>query len=151
MCNFSGWRAMTEISGHDGPYPGPVEVRGNRVQSEWIDYNGHMNVGYYGVAFDLALEVMLDDHLGLGETYVRHAGFGPYIVQSHLHFLRELLEDQPYLVRYRLIDHDRKRLHYYAEMWSETEAVQCATQEALIVNVSQETGRSAEFPDWAVS
>ena len=26
------------------------------VRPEWIDYNGHMNVGYYHVAFDLAAE-----------------------------------------------------------------------------------------------
>lgn len=136
-------------SGHDGPYPAPVVVGGLSVDPGWIDYNGHMNVGYYGVAFDQALEVMLDEHLGLGETYVRTAGHGPYILQSHLHFTRELLEGAGYTIHYWLVDADAKRLHYYAEMFAEEDGALCATQEALIVNVSQSTGRSAPFPGWA--
>lgn len=30
----------------------PFEPPGVCVKPEWIDYNGHMNVGYYHVAFD---------------------------------------------------------------------------------------------------
>ncbi|GGH23237.1 acyl-CoA thioester hydrolase [Cribrihabitans marinus] len=137
-------------SGHDGPYPAPVEVAGQQALPEWIDYNGHMNVGYYGVAFDRALEVMLDDHLGLGETCVATAGCGPYVIQSHQHFLREVKAGEAFGYRFRLLDHDSKRLHYFAEMVAGADGATCATQEALIVNVSQATGRSAPFPDWAL-
>lgn len=136
-------------SGHDGPYPAPVEVRGYSVLSDWIDYNGHMNVGFYGVAFDLALEVMLGDHLGLGEGYVKTAGAGPYILQSHVQFQRELLEGAGIYFHFRLLDHDAKRLIYFAEMFAEEDDALCATQEAMIMNVRQDTGRSAPFPDWA--
>ena len=31
------------------------------VQKEWIDYNGHMNAGYYNVVLDQAAEAMLRD------------------------------------------------------------------------------------------
>ena len=37
------------------------------VRPEWIDYNGHMNVGYYLVAFDQATE-RLCEHFGVGEV-----------------------------------------------------------------------------------
>ena len=36
--------------------PTPVRTAGAVVRPEWIDYNGHMNVGYYHVAFDVAAE-----------------------------------------------------------------------------------------------
>ncbi|MCE8553598.1 thioesterase family protein [Ruegeria pomeroyi] len=139
----------TPQSGHDGPYPAPVEVLGFTVRPEWIDYNGHMNVGYYGVAFDQALDVMLEEQLGLGKTYVETAGAGPYILQSHVQFRRELLEGEAFHLRFRLLDHDAKRLIYFGEMYADRDGVLCATQEALIMNVSQETGRGATFPDWA--
>src|SRR5690242_2796218 len=59
------------------PFPPPLEsvamtehrliaFRG-KVEPAWIDYNGHMNVGYYVVAFDKGTDGLLD-RLGLGEA-----------------------------------------------------------------------------------
>ncbi|KUJ80395.1 thioesterase [Ruegeria marisrubri] len=144
---------MSQIppGGHDGPYPAPVEVRGFEVKPEWIDYNGHMNVGYYGVAFDLGLEAMMVEHLGLGGIQVEATGQGPYMIQSHLHFLREVREGERFYYHLRLLDADEKRGHYFAQMFSEEGDALCATQEGLFINVSHETGRSARYPDWAVA
>ncbi len=139
------------IGGHDGPYPAPVEIPGRPVDPAWIDYNGHMNVGYYGVAFDIALEQMLVEHLGLGEPQVKTAGQGPYILQSHLTFLREVTQDATICFRFRMLDADSKRGHYFAQMISVDGNEVCATQEALFMNVSHETGRSVAYPDWAVA
>ncbi|MEW2919173.1 thioesterase family protein [Ruegeria sp. ANG10] len=138
------------LSGHDGPYDAPIEIRGFTVLSEWIDYNGHMNVGFYGVAFDRALDHLMDDHLGLGEAQVNALGQGPYILQTHMNFLREIRQDEPFWFRFRMLDSDRKRGHYFAQMLS-SENTLCATQEALFMNVSHTTGRSAPYPDWAVA
>lgn len=139
------------LTGHDGPYDAPVEIRGFDVKPEWIDYNGHMNVGYYGVAFDNALELLMVDHLGLGEAQVEAYGQGPYIVQSHLNFLREITAGVPFFFRFRLLDADHKRGHYFAQMISEQDQEVCATQEALFMNVSHSTGRSVPYPDWAIA
>ncbi|MEY8840196.1 thioesterase family protein [Cribrihabitans sp. XS_ASV171] len=139
----------TPPSGHDGPYDAPVRMSGFKVLPEWIDYNGHMNVGYYGVAFDKGLDVVLDDHLGIGEAYVQATAHGPYVIQSHLQFLRELKEGEAFHFLFRLLDHDPKRGHYFIEMYSGRDDVLCATQEALFMNVSHESGRSAPYPDWA--
>lgn len=135
-------------TGHDGPYPAPVVVADRIVQRDWIDYNGHMNVGYYGIAFDTALDVLLSEHLGVGVEHVEASGQGPYVVQSHLHFLAELLEGTLFSVRFRLLDHDAKRLHFFAQMVTGDGEI-CATQEIMVVNVDHETRRSAPYPDWA--
>ncbi len=139
------------LAGYDGPYPAPVEVRGFTVDPEWIDYNGHMNVGYYGVAFDNALEMVMVEHLGLGAPQVQADGQGPYIIQSSQSFLREIVADMPFYFRFRLLDADHKRGHYFAQMISEEDDMVCATQEALFMNVSHATGRSVNYPDWAVA
>lgn len=137
------------VSGHDGPYAAPVEVTGQKVQPEWIDYNGHMNVGYYGVALDKALDVLFEDELGVGVAHLEASGQGPYAIQSHLHFLREMLEGQEFSVCFQLLDWDHKRLHFMAEMIVQPDGVLSATQEIIIMNVDHETGRSASYPDWA--
>lgn len=137
------------LTGHDGPYPAPVVVPNRIVRPEWIDYNGHMNVGYYGIAFDNALDVVLSDHLGVGVEHVEASGQGPYVVQSHLHFLAEMLEGQVFSVRFRLLDHDARRLHFFAEMLDDATGVLCATQEVMVVNVDHGTRRAAPYPEWA--
>lgn len=143
--------SSTPITGHDGPYPAPVEVQRRRVEGGWIDYNGHMNVGYYGIAFDQASDVLLSEYLGIGEEHVAAAGQGPYILQSHQHYLREMLEDESFAVRFRLLDHDRKRLHFFGELVSDRTGEITATQEVILMNVDHSTGRSADYPDWAIA
>jgi len=139
------------LGGHDGPYDAPVEICGFSVLPEWIDYNGHMNVGFYGVAFDMGLEKLLVDHLGLGEVQVKALGQGPYILQSHLNFLRELQQGEEYFIRFRMLDADQKRGHYFAQMLTRQDDALCATQEALFMNVSHTTGRSVDYPEWAAA
>lgn len=139
----------TPPTGHDGPYPAPVLVTGRTVPPDWIDYNGHMNVGYYGIAFDQALDVMAGDHLGIGAVYVEITRQAPFVVQSHLHFLDELLEGDGFAVCFRLLDHDHKRLHLFAEMVADKTGQVAATQEVMLVHVDHASGRSVPFPDWA--
>ncbi len=136
-------------SGHDGPYPAPVEVGGLAVQAEWIDYNGHMNVGYYGIAFDRALDTVLSRHLGLGIEHAEACAQGPYVVQAHLHFLAEMLEGERFSVRFQLLDHDSRRIHFLAEMVKDEDGTISATQELLVVNVDLRARRSTPYPAWA--
>ena len=42
------------------PIPAPFDRYRTRVRPEWIDNNGHMNMGYYVVVFDLATDAWLD-------------------------------------------------------------------------------------------
>jgi len=47
-----------------------VEVMRGQVLPEWIDINDHMNVAYYLLAFDRAVDVLWSQ-FGLDEDYVR--------------------------------------------------------------------------------
>jgi hypothetical protein len=42
----------------------------DRVRSEWIDENNHMNLGYYVVAFDWATDLWFD-HMGFDEAHFK--------------------------------------------------------------------------------
>ncbi|WP_170317543.1 thioesterase family protein [Paroceanicella profunda] len=130
----------------DQPEASAVATPLQHVLPGWIDYNGHMNVGYYAIAFDQAFEHFLTDALALGEAWVAETGQGPYALQSHMHYLDELLEGAAFRVNFRLLDADAKRLHVFAEMRREADGALCATLEQLLMNVDLTTRRSTPYP-----
>ncbi len=116
---------------------------------EWIDYNGHMNVAYYTMAFDQAVDLVLEDELGIGETHAAAARQGPYALQNHISYLGELREGEAFVIAAQLVDCDRKRLHLVLEM-RHADGTRAAVCEQLLMNVDLEARRSAPYPDWAI-
>ena len=53
--------------------PEPLRVWSTVVPPEWIDYNGHLTEGYYGVAFGQASDEVLVN-LGFGPGYLEEHG-----------------------------------------------------------------------------
>ncbi|MEO0914094.1 MAG: thioesterase family protein [Pseudomonadota bacterium] len=134
--------------GHDGPYAAPLRAPARAVPEEWIDYNGHMNVAYYAIAFDQAVDHFIEEELGLGESYAATHRQGPYVLQSTICYLGELLEGDAFTVEAQLVDCDAKRVHLMMEMRNAAGG-RAATSEQLIMNVDLEARRGAPFPDWA--
>ena len=124
----------------------PLITFEGRVPSEWLDYNGHMNVSYYSMAFDQGIDEIFEEILGIGATYTKSARMGPYVLQNNLHYLDELLEGANFSVQLTLLDHDAKRMHVFLEMFNESGGL-AATSEQLLMNVDLTTRRSAPYPD----
>jgi len=127
--------------------PVPIRTAPGRVPFDWIDYNGHMNVAYYTMAFDQALDTVYD-LIGIGPRLAREAGMGPMALQTMIHYLGELVEDDEYVVEVRLLDADAKRAHVFAEMLTQG-GTRAATYESLTMNVDLAARRSAAFPEAA--
>ncbi len=51
----------------------PVTLYETQVNDDWVDFNGHMNVAYYAILFDHALDAFLDI-VDLGHAYTRREG-----------------------------------------------------------------------------
>ena len=115
------------------------------VRPDWIDYNGHMNVGYYHVAFDLAAEEFFQ-FLGFTPEFRRRHDATTFALESHLNFLREVKEGDPLRFEARLLDHDAKRIHFYQEMFHATEGYLAASCESLSAHVDQKARRTAPMP-----
>ncbi len=115
------------------------------VRPEWIDYNGHMNVGYYLVAFDLATEAVCVQ-LGVGEDYRRAQDASIFVLEAHVTYDREVHEGAPLLFRSRIVDHDAKRFHLIHRMIHAEDGFLAATNELMCMHVDLTTKRSAEFP-----
>ena len=56
------------MSIYGAPFVGSIK----QVEDQWIDYNGHMNVAYYVLAFDNATDAFLD-YIGLDHAYKEKA------------------------------------------------------------------------------
>ncbi len=120
------------------------------VRSEWIDYNGHMNVGYYVVAFDQATESVCV-HLGVGEAYRRSADASMFVVEAHVTYDREVLEGAPLAFRSRIVAFDSKRIHLLHRMFHASEGFLAATNELMCLHVDLAQRRSAPFPAAAMA
>ena len=127
--------------------PTPIRTVTETVPAEWIDYNGHMNVAYYTMAFDRALDRVYD-LIGIGPELARTAGMGPMALQTQIHYLGELVEGEAFHCDVTVLDADAKRAHVFARMLKGDASV-AATYESLTMNVDLKARRSAAFPEEA--
>lgn len=115
------------------------------VRPEWIDYNGHMNVAYYVLAFDQATDRLLD-HLGIGAAYRRATNHSVYVLEAHVTFERELREGDSIAVATQLIAADNRRIHCFHGMYHGESGPLAATNELLALHVDLAGPRAAAFP-----
>jgi acyl-CoA thioester hydrolase len=115
------------------------------VRPEWIDYNGHMNVGYYSVVFDIAADAFFE-FLGLTQEFRAQYGATTFALEQHLNFLREVNEGDALRFEARLLDFDAKRFHFYQEMFRVGDDRPAASCEGLSAHVSTVTRKTAPMP-----
>ena len=124
----------------------PLRSGTRRVLPEWIDYNGHMNVAYYMLAIDKAMDDIFDA-IGMGVDFVRERGMGPMALVSQIHYLDELLEGQEFCCDLQLLDADHKRMHIFVSMLHLAKGTVAATYEGLSINVDLTARRSTPYPE----
>ena len=120
----------------------PLDVHRDVVRAEWIDHNGHMNMGYYLVVFDLATDQWFR-YVGLDETHRRAQGVTTFCLEAHVTYHREVRQGDALRFTTRLLGHDAKRIHYFHEMYHATDGFLAATNELMSLHVSVETRRAA--------
>ena len=74
--------------------PAPLELHREAVLPEWTDYNGHMNVAFYLLAFDHATDAFFD-HLDLGHAYRKRTDCSLFTLEAHVSYAKELNEGDP--------------------------------------------------------
>jgi acyl-CoA thioester hydrolase len=116
-----------------------------RVEPGWIDYNGHLNMAYYNVLFDRAVDEVYEV-LGLGLDYVETTRRSTFTAEAHVRYLRELLVDAPVRVTFRLLAFDLKRMHYFEQLFHAGEGWLSATSENMALNVDMIVKKTAAFP-----
>ena len=116
-----------------------------RVEPQWIDYNGHLNMAYYNVLFDRAVDETYE-LIGVGANYVARRRQSIFTAEVHVRYLRELHAGDPVRVTFQLLDYDAKRLHYFEQLFHAQEGWVSATSENLSLHVDMASKKAAAFP-----
>jgi acyl-CoA thioester hydrolase len=116
-----------------------------RVDPEWIDYNGHLNMAYYNVLFDRAVDETYE-LIGVGSEYVASRRQSIFTAEVHVRYLRELHAGDQVRVTFQLIDYDAKRLHYFEQLFHAAGGWVSATSENLSLHVDMASRKTAAFP-----
>ena len=127
----------------------PFDVYRDAVRPEWIDHNGHMNMGYYLVVFDYATDEFFR-WAGLDAAHRGRERVTTFCVEAHVTYHREVREGDPLRFTTLLLGHDAKRLHYIHAMYHATEGYLAATNELMLMNIDYASRRSAPWPDFAM-
>jgi acyl-CoA thioester hydrolase len=127
-------------------FPAPFVSSVMRVEPGWIDFNGHLNMAYYNVLFDRAVDEVYEP-LGLGFRYVETTRHSTFTAEVHLRYLRELHAGDPVYVTFQLIDFDAKRLHYFEQLFHADEGWLSVTSENMALHVDMTAKKTAAFPD----
>ncbi len=104
------------------------------VPEEWIDYNGHLNEGYYAVGFGEASDDLLT-HIGFDHAYRVDRGTF-YTAETHIRYLREVAHGASISCRTILLSADSKRLHIHHDLIVGDDCEPVATQESMMLHVA---------------
>ncbi|MBC2860443.1 MULTISPECIES: thioesterase family protein [Stappia] len=132
---------MSQPSRQPAPFTGSIQ----EVRSEWLDYNGHLNMAYYNVLFDTALDEAFI-HLGLGPDYARERGASFFTAETHLCYLRELNGGDRVRATVQLVDFDAKRAHLYQELHHADDGFLSATSEQVSLHVDLAARKVVPWP-----
>ncbi len=117
----------------------------DNVHPEWVDYNEHMTDASYAHVFSISVDAFMDK-IGIDEQFRETEKYSIYTLETHLVYLNEMLENQPFFVRMQLLDYSDKLIHIFFTMENE-EGVRFATSEQMLMGVDMTKGKGAPLPD----
>jgi len=116
------------------------------VEPEWVDYNGHMNLAFYVLAFDKATDNFYDQ-LGIGLDYRAEQDSSMFTLGINVDYLREVFQGDELTITTQLLEVDNKRLRYIHQMYQGGDDRPVALNECLAMHVNMTSRKSEPFPE----
>jgi acyl-CoA thioester hydrolase len=132
-------------AGDDLLRPVPFLSSVMQIEPQWIDYNGHLNMAYYNVMFDRAIDELWLQ-LGIGPTYMKARQGSTFTAECHVRYLREIHLGDPVQISILLVGADEKRLHTFEELRHADEGWLSATSENMTIHIDMTARKTAPFP-----
>ena len=138
---------MTDVAAADDGLlrPAPFLSSVMQIEPQWIDYNGHLNMAYYNVMFDRAIDELWL-RLGIGPGYRTARNGSSFTAECHVRYLREIHLGDPVQVSILLLAADEKRLHTFEELRHAGEGWLSATSENMTIHIDMAARKTAPFP-----
>src|SRR5262249_53336907 len=131
----------------------PLTTYRTTVKPEWVDYNNHLNDGYYLVIFSLGGVAAFMNLIGMSDAERRATNKTIYTLQPQSNYLREVKLGEDVEIRCELIGFDQKRFQLYLTMHTARLGDEIASAaEFMLLNIDTSAGepKSAGFrPDVA--
>ncbi|MEH2562545.1 acyl-CoA thioester hydrolase [Bradyrhizobium sp. AZCC 2289] len=125
--------------------PAPFLSSVMQIEPQWIDYNGHLNMAYYNVMMDRAIDQMWLQ-LGIGPGYMKERHGSTFTAECHVRYLREIHLGDPVQISVYLLASDEKRIHTFEELRHATEGWLSATSENMTIHIDMNARKTAPFP-----
>src|SRR5258708_36457653 len=125
--------------------PAPFLSSVMQIEPQWIDYNGHLNMAYYNVMMDRAIDQMWLQ-LGIGPGYMKERHGSTFTAECHVRYLREIHLGDPVQITVYLLGADQKRIHTFQELRPATEGWLSATSENMTIHIARKTRQTAPVP-----
>jgi acyl-CoA thioester hydrolase len=122
----------------------PLRPHCEVVRPDWVDYNNHLNDGYYMVIFSHATDVLMD-YIGLDASGRAAMRCSLFTAEAHLNYLREVKGGDEIRVETQILGHDRKRLHIFHTLYAGLDAEPAATNEQMLLHIDMTAKRTAPF------
>jgi acyl-CoA thioester hydrolase len=123
----------------------PFRASVMQIEPQWIDYNGHLNMAYYNVMFDRAIDELWLK-IGIGPGYMKERNGSTFTAECHVRYVREIHLGDPAQVSILLVAADEKRLHTFKELRHATEGWLSATSENMTIHIDMAARKTAPFP-----
>ena len=122
----------------------PLMLHQEVVQPGWVDYNDHLNDGYYLVVFSNATTALMD-HIALGPAEREATGHTFFTLEMHINYLKEVMGGTEVRVATQILGHDEKRLHIFHTMFAAGSTEPVATNEQMQINYDMKARRTCPF------
>jgi acyl-CoA thioester hydrolase len=116
-----------------------------QIEPQWIDYNGHLNMAYYNVLFDRAVDELWLQ-IGIGPGYLKERDNSTFTAECHVRYIREIHLGDPAQVSVLVVAADDKRIHTFKELRHATEGWLSATSENMTIHIDMTSRKTAPFP-----
>jgi len=121
-----------------------IYLKSQKIIKEWVDYNNHLNMAYYILIFDQALEVLLEK-FKMGADSAENEKRSTMVVEINTKYINEVKEGDEVDIILTFFDHDKKRLHLRLEMIEKKTKKISSSIEWLSLYVNLETRKVSEF------
>ena len=109
-------------------------LKTEKVIKEWTDYNGHLNVAYYVLIFDIAADILLDN-FKMGGMSAKKDKRTTFVAEMHTIYNQEVRLGEEVETHITYVDHDKKRINYRLSMFHKEKKYLAATNEVLSLYV----------------
>ena len=121
-----------------------VFLKSQKIIKEWVDYNNHLNMAYYILIFDQALEVMLEK-FKMGADSAKNEKRSTMVVETNTKYISEIKQEDEVDIMLTFFDHDKKRLHLKLEMIEKKTQKLSATMEWISLYIDLDIRKVTEF------